>query len=266
LDDNSFKRIVYFASIYAVGVSALYLWGYWGTFHLNPLEFIGLSDIVSYALFPFFASSGLMMLMSFGVGRVQAYLNPRDANSQSKEWIFVERFLGRLMLLDFIVLVFMLVLIPEPVKWFALILPIGIASAVFAPHLMPDSVLRSLTTNIEIRNTMMAGAVIFALVAFAQGRDDGFLVLQGTAPMLVDAERSGLSLRSNLTYVGHISNLYVLFDSADNRLLLFNSSKIDPLVLVKNPNAGGGKGKASASQPTHGATSSMIPSPKVSGP
>jgi hypothetical protein len=41
-DDLSWKAKIAIASPYAVLLATLYLWGYWGEFDLNVLEFIGL--------------------------------------------------------------------------------------------------------------------------------------------------------------------------------------------------------------------------------
>ena len=48
----SLSSYVYFGSIYSVFVGGLYLWGYWGTFGVNILEYLSLTDIVAFTIFP----------------------------------------------------------------------------------------------------------------------------------------------------------------------------------------------------------------------
>src|SRR5258708_3632512 len=50
------KTILWIASGYALMVATLYLWGYWGSFGLNFLEYIGFGDLLRYALTALLAS------------------------------------------------------------------------------------------------------------------------------------------------------------------------------------------------------------------
>ncbi len=52
--DNAtrFPSAKYWLGPYAIAVSTLFLWGYWGSFHVNVLEFIGIADIVKTAVYP----------------------------------------------------------------------------------------------------------------------------------------------------------------------------------------------------------------------
>ncbi len=254
--------MVSFASAYAVGASALYLWGYWGTFKLNALEFMGLGDIVGYALFPFLASSALLIL-TYVYGHVQGYLNPPPASTIAKIHTFVQTFLGFLLILDAGTAYLIFLLVPEPDKWWVMEIPLFLFFAYLAPYLISDEFLKNSLPNTGTRNNILTAAALFALIAFAQGRSNGFLALRGEAPMLVDGKNLGLAPPYRLSYVGHISNRYVLFDVANNRLLIFNSDQISPLVLIENPNAAGERTKTPAAQPTHDTpVSTAIPSPR----
>lgn len=49
---------------YAIGVSVLYLFGYWGTFQINPLEYAGVGDLVKLAAYPLATVLVLSFFMS----------------------------------------------------------------------------------------------------------------------------------------------------------------------------------------------------------
>jgi hypothetical protein len=51
MDEAALRKLAYFASFFSLVLASPYLFGYWGSFRFNVLEFIGLSDVLAYALF-----------------------------------------------------------------------------------------------------------------------------------------------------------------------------------------------------------------------
>ncbi|TXL63908.1 hypothetical protein [Zeimonas arvi] len=45
-------RHLQYAIPYSIAVSVLYLWGYWGVFQINPLEYVGIGDVVKLSVYP----------------------------------------------------------------------------------------------------------------------------------------------------------------------------------------------------------------------
>lgn len=45
-------RHLQYAIPYSIAVSVLYLWGYWGLFQINPLEYVGIGDVVKLSVYP----------------------------------------------------------------------------------------------------------------------------------------------------------------------------------------------------------------------
>ncbi len=43
---------LYFLSLYFITVGVLYLWGYWSTFNVNILEYVGLADVIRLTAYP----------------------------------------------------------------------------------------------------------------------------------------------------------------------------------------------------------------------
>lgn len=56
MDEISYKKYIAVAVPYGSALSLLYLWGYWGPFNINILEFVGFSELAKLALYPFLAS------------------------------------------------------------------------------------------------------------------------------------------------------------------------------------------------------------------
>lgn len=53
---EQFKSYVPAIAFLVAATSTLYLWGYWGSFDINILEFLGLSDILRVAAYPLASS------------------------------------------------------------------------------------------------------------------------------------------------------------------------------------------------------------------
>lgn len=78
-------RHLQYAVPYSIGVSVLYLLGYWGTFRIDPFEYIGIGDVVKLAVYPL---STILVLGAAFVGAVQASgILLQDLFDTTKRWI-----------------------------------------------------------------------------------------------------------------------------------------------------------------------------------
>ncbi|MFO1128457.1 MAG: hypothetical protein U1E66_08540 [Rhodospirillales bacterium] len=73
---------------YSVSVSACYMFGYWGTFKINPLEFIGFADLAKLAVYPFVASFVFMLTGMLIAHISSAHVFPVGGGSNSKIGVF----------------------------------------------------------------------------------------------------------------------------------------------------------------------------------
>ena len=48
---------------YVIGVGVAYTLGYWGTFGLNPLQFMGISELARLAIYPLMATLALAIVL-----------------------------------------------------------------------------------------------------------------------------------------------------------------------------------------------------------
>lgn len=78
-------RHLQYAVPYSIGVSVLYLLGYWGTFQIDPFEYIGIGDVVKLAVYPL---STILVLGAAFVGAVQASgILLQNLFDTTKRWI-----------------------------------------------------------------------------------------------------------------------------------------------------------------------------------
>ena len=238
MDDLKFSRSLWIAGAYTLVVTSLYLFGYWGRFGLNVLEFIGIGDIVSHALMPFLASIAFAVL-----GFVISTVDPRrdlfppggGANNR------IERF-GRahwrlLLTLDLWALALVAIFGPEPLRWFLVIIFI-VPVATALTHL--DFLIAAMPSP-SVRAFVLDFSLMIAASAFAVGRLQADSLLKGAGPLLVDVVGSSLQLKSDashpVSYVGHVADFFVLYDSAQSQVVILNAQKVNSLVLTKNPKA-----------------------------
>src|SRR5258708_17630524 len=117
---------LYFGSLYSIGVGILYLWGYWGTFDVNVLEYLNLADVLKLTVYPiasvfvFYALGVLLGEFMF----VRTSLTP-GAGRDTLIGRFLNRFISSLFLLWVLGTVVLFLYGPES-KWLLLPLLIGL--------------------------------------------------------------------------------------------------------------------------------------------
>lgn len=218
-------------------VTALYLFGYWGSFGLNVLEYIGIGDIVSHALMPFLAS---IVSLAFGAALSTISRGP-SAPPPPPEVVntikFVQTYWRPLAILDGFAIALVLGLAPEPERWFlAIILIIPLTAMPTYLDFFID-----LLPNPSVRSSVIGLSILLAALAFAEGRLQADHIVKGTGPLLVDVVGSGLQLKSDaahpVSYVGHIEDFFVLYDSEQSQVVILNAQKVTSLTLLENPKA-----------------------------
>lgn len=233
------NTVLWIAGAYALVVTALYLFGYWGRFGLNVLEYIGIGDIVSHALMPFLASivSLVVVFALSTISRGQSVPPPPTGVVNTVK--FVQTYWRPLAILDLFAIILVIGLGPEPERWFlAIILMMPLTALLTHLEFFID-----LLPNPSVRSSVIGLSVVVAALAFAQGRVQADHLLKGEGPLLVDVVGSGLQLKSDaahpVSYVGHIADFFVLYDSAQSQIVILNAQRVNSLTLIENPKAAG---------------------------
>ena len=72
MEDIAFKKLASWAILYAVLVSFLYLFGYWGEFEINIMEFAGFQDLARISVYPLIGAF-LSVLVGVSISKLLSF-------------------------------------------------------------------------------------------------------------------------------------------------------------------------------------------------
>jgi len=263
---STFLPAKYWLGPYAIVVSSLYLWGYWGAFEVNILEYIGISEIVKAAIYPI-ASAFAFFAIGAVLGEALAptlHLPPGGGANTTVGKLL--RSLAPILATTYLLAVTLLFLVGPVEKWRAL--PVLFAIAVYLP-LKSTDLLRS-----EFKSDGARSIVVFliaALVPFAYGR--GVLeandVLEGKKFSYSVADLPGLPVAATASpserprYVGKANDRYVFFDPVGKSTSFIAATELKTLTLMKRQEPSSG---ASVATPASGPSDTPVSHPASASP
>jgi hypothetical protein len=231
LDERTLRMIAYISGLGGLALSVLYLFGFWESFGLNVLEFIGFSDVLAHALFPILVLIAAQVI-PFVAGRLtaasRAQSPPPDALVQ-----FGRKYWWWLAVLCVVGCFLALGLMSEPERSL-----ISIAFLCLFLLLLVSRAVQVGELKAEMR-PLVSLVILLTFYVFVNGRMDAYQIIDGEGALVVDRSASKLMLNSNddnsLSYVGHLSDFYVLYEPKIARIIILRTDKIGPLVMFKNP-------------------------------
>lgn len=235
MDEIQYKKYIAVTVPYSGALSLLYLWGYWGTFNFNFLEFIGFSDLAKLALYPFLGS-----FISFLIGSSisQVLLRgalPPGGGANTNIGKFGRKYWRHLVALNLILIYLSAIFLSAPQKW----LLVAFLVSLFSAPLSHLEFFISLIPNPSARSTILYLLLIAGGMTLFYGNYDAHLVKTGYGPQLIDVARSKLPLQSDeknpVTYLGHVSEYLALYESATRSVILVKAKDDSPLFLFSNP-------------------------------
>lgn len=217
---------------YLAIVSCAYLFGFWGAFNVNALEYIGVTDIIKISIYPLSAS-----LAYVGIGILISELSlrpslPVGGGAEStigkfgkKHWQWLLTFVT---LLIFSVISFG----HEPFQWFF----VAILASTFAIPLSHVEKIAHFIPEPKIRTAILFYILFLPFISFAYGRVDAYVIRSGGTAKIVDITRSQLSLKEDIKhpvyYLGFIGGIYILFESLSGETVYV---KQDNIILYTKP-------------------------------
>ena len=201
--------------------------------------------MLSHALYPFV---GTLVLLGIGYvsGTLRVKLFPPIVDEDARVVRFTRKHWNRLVALNVLVAVLIVIFAPEAVKWFLLTIPLLFVVRTFDQL----GYFITLIPSPQARSAVLYTIPFLALFAFAQGGLNGYQILDGQAPLVVDVRASGLHLLSDeehpVSYVGHVSDFFVLCESSRSSVVILRTDKVASLALIKNPKIEDGVEKALA--------------------
>jgi hypothetical protein len=225
----------YWLGPYAIAVSTLYLWGYWGSFQINVLEYISISDIVKGTIYPL-GSAFAFLALGVILGEV---LSP-DIQPGGGADTAVGKFLNKwatLLFLSFLLSLVLLAVLGPVRKW--QVLPYLFALAIYIP-LKSSDFLRAELKSDGARSVSIY--LLTALIPFAYGRGaieaDGILTGTNysypTTAIPYAPSSAGASPSVRIRYIGKAGDRYVFFDPVSKSSSFVAASSLTNLTLARH--------------------------------
>lgn len=220
---------------YFILVGACYLFGYWGAFNINVLEFITFTDVAKLALYPLIASLVFVLAGVLFAELIHAPHFPPGGGNASTVGVFGRKYWRWLIALQIAVTILVATYAPEPGKWFVVTLLVSLLST----PLTHIEKLIEVVPNPQARATALFLLLFLPTISFAYGRQQAFFVKTGVSEQFVDVVRSKLPLVSDaknpVVYLGLLGNVYVLRESKSGQMVLVKQSDDSPLFLAPKP-------------------------------
>jgi hypothetical protein len=217
---------------YLAAVAAAYLFGYWGTFNINILEFVSLADLAKLSIYPLLAS---LVFFLAGVLISQILVSPNVTPGGGANTI-----VGRIgkkywcLFLGLIVIAICMIAIygPEPRKWL-------VVTALISLFSVPLSHLEFLVVrlpNPRTRLTMLTFALLLPGIAFGFGKQEAFSIKSGSPYQVVDVKRSNLPLtedgKNPVAYLGFVGGTYIFYETKTGQVVLMKQQDNSQLYLI----------------------------------
>jgi len=217
-------RIRIGAVAYVIFVGVLYQWGYWGTFDINILQFMSVSDVIRSFLYPFLAGMFFYLigaLISYRGNRIL----PEGEGRETPIGRFLNKYIFVLNIL-FSILVLIVLIYGGPGRWFvAAAITIPLLTAMISRKEWVHAVL----PDMELRRAVTFFGVAFPILAYAHGASKAEWVLKDYS---YTEARIGDS-NTRFKYLGHAGD-YVFLMSMDNATInMRRASDIPHLLLNK---------------------------------
>lgn len=224
---------------YALVVSTLYLWGYWGTFGINVLDYIGIADIVKAAVYPV-----LSAFLLVAVGAVLGEVLTSDLKPGGGGDTVIGRWLRKNERLLIVVFagIFIAVLFSDWVhRW--LVLSVFLAGPVYL-RLKTSSLLSKEIPSDGARSVIIFLLILLGPFALTRGTQVAHAVIDGSK---YQAVRSDLPVKEPLDralmpvpfrFLGKLGDRFAVYDPVQNRVSLIAASELKVVTLTVSPYPG----------------------------
>lgn len=223
---------------YVLLLGASYLLGYWGPFRFEAFHYVGVGDLVRYAIYPCFLVA-ILLSLSWALGPLIRLIPPRvSSRVLSYGGMFAlavaviatlwrERSSPKRMAKTRLpILSWMLALI---LSFMFVVVTLAIAKVDYVKDLVPSE---------TIRYTVVGLVVFIPSAVFYFARISAWSAKEGRGTLFVDLSGSALSLLSVepdhlVTYLRCLGDFFVLYEVQADRLIIVRTDKLDSLALVR---------------------------------
>ena len=215
---------VYYGSFYLITVGVLYLWGYWGRFDINILEYISFTDVVKLSLYPI-VSVFLVVVIGTIIGAFSSRNGdefPLGLGPETRAGRFLLRHKNGIVYI-YVIATVSVWLFGSEVKWHLIPPLIGIPVYVLS---LRYRFLSEIIPNSKIRSILVYLLAILPIYSYSQGNIDALRIINGYRyKYIVSGKIPGLEIpyseeeNNRIKYVGYM-NTYLFLLMPDNKTLL----------------------------------------------
>lgn len=213
------KEIIAIVVPYLAVVSAAYLFGFWGAFNVNVLEYIGVADIAKIALYPLILSLVYVIVGLLISEFLHSQKLPPGGGATTSIGRFGRKHWRGLLAIQVLLVVLVSMFGQEPWQWFSVALLIGL----FGTPLSHVEQVIQLLPEPRLRGAVLFYLLFLPSISFAYGRLDAHVIKIGHPTNVIDVERSKLTLKEDpkhpVCYLGFIGGVYVLFESLSGQVV-----------------------------------------------
>ncbi len=171
--DNTYQKYLTLIIPYSIGISTLYLFGYWGSFNINIFEYIGISDVLKIAIYQLIHYGSLILL---GVVTAHLFINPvmskalpPGEGAELPETKFIKKYWRFLAIIPFSLIIYITLFTNSETRWLAAALLI----APLSPFIVGNSTfLSDLIPNTTARNTIAYLGLMIFILSYGWGTVD----------------------------------------------------------------------------------------------
>ena len=229
-----FKEFIAVAATYLVAVSGCYLFGYWGAFNVNVLEFIALADIAKLAIYPLLASLGFA-LPGYVISHLRNTNMPVGGGNSTAIGNFGFKYWRALLSLQILLIALVVIFGKDPYRWFV----VAVLFSLLSTALTHVDALVEILPNPQVRSTTLFLALLLPGLAFAQGRLQADNIKEGRTALFVDTSRSNLHFaldaKSPVVYLGFLNGTFVLFERKTGQIIFVKQKEDSPLTIGPKP-------------------------------
>jgi hypothetical protein len=223
------QKVLALITPYSLLVSLLYLFGYWGSFGINILEYIALSDVLKSAMSPLLYSS-LLLFIGFSIGNLLSvpiikYMPPGGGKDLPEAKYFRWMFRG-VMALIAVVIAYKIFFESGNYRWFSIaalsmvIIPSIVGNASYFENAIPIKQIRVLIINVFLS---------VSFYAFGWGAIDAELAKNNDNTLKIN------EVVSEYSYIGWAGDFLFLWNKSEATVITKAKSTIQSIERnVKN--------------------------------
>lgn len=216
-------------------VGACYQFGYWGSFHVNPLEFISITDVGKLAVYPLVVTFACI-LSGILIGKLLIITHyPPGAGADTPIGRKLNKHRTWLAASLILIAANVAIFFTRPEKWLVVAALIGPLSTGIGNL---DSLIKVLP-NAGMRYSILSVIVLLPIFSIYQGSRQAHDIKDNRPAQFVDVVRSKLPIESDekhsVAYLGYLGNVYILREGKTGQLIFVKQRDDSPLFLSVTP-------------------------------